>query len=73
MNLDIKSPYDGALLNTIKLASNDEALNLLDIAYETFLDKKKFLPKHQRVSILNNLINLMTEKCIFNKKFNTVW
>ena len=58
--IEVKSPYDGKVVGIAKLNTKEEVLKAIDIAVETFSDKKKSIPKHKRVDILEKVVGIMS-------------
>jgi len=56
---DIESPYSGEILDRIKIMSEELVFSKLDIAYELFTNRDKWLSKVTRIKILEQLIHLM--------------
>ena len=60
--LKVFAPYDQSLIDEVPLASAKEMNSAIDKAHSLFLDQSKWLPKHKRVEILENIIFLMEER-----------
>ena len=50
--LKVYAPYDQSLIEEIPLKSADEMNSTIEKAEGLFLDRKKWLPKHQRIEIV---------------------
>ncbi len=57
--LEVTSPFDGTLIETIQLQSKEDAEVMLDNAYALFKDKQAWLEHHQRSFILKKLAALV--------------
>ena len=60
--LKIYSPYDKSLIKEIKMNSDAEVENALEIAYDIFTDRSKWLPAYKRVEILGKTAKIMEER-----------
>ena len=60
--LKIYSPYDKSLIKEIKMNSDAEVENALEIAYDFFTDRSKWLPAYKRVEILGKTAKIMEER-----------
>ena len=60
--LEIKSPFNQEVIKEIKLATKSEVESALSIASKAYKDKSSYLPKYQRIQILEKLVNLMEDK-----------
>ncbi|MEO1253443.1 MAG: aldehyde dehydrogenase family protein, partial [Bacteroidota bacterium] len=60
--LKVLAPYDQSLIKELPLQSSDEMHKLLDQAHGQFLDRSKWLEKHERIAILENIAKLMEER-----------
>ena len=60
--LQVKSPYDQSTIQEIPLVGKDEVETALQTAYELSLDRSKWIPAHQRISILNKVASIMESK-----------
>jgi len=58
----VLSPFDGRVLKTLALTTPEEAGAVLDKAVALFEDKRKWLPVHERVKVLNKLKTIMAGK-----------
>lgn len=57
--LDVTSPFDGALIKSIKTQSADDADRMLERASYLFKQRDGWLSPHQRISILKKLAQLV--------------
>lgn len=60
--LKVYAPYDQSLIKEISLVSAEEMEDTIDKAQNLFLDQSKWLPKHKRVEILENIAFIMEER-----------
>ena len=60
--LQIVQPYDGALIKTIPMQSLADVEQCLDKAYKVFNEREKWLPAYQRITILERVITIMSDK-----------
>ena len=60
--LKVNSPFDQSLIKEIPLTSKEEMQEAIDHAHDLFLDHDRWLPKYQRVEILENIVFLMEER-----------
>jgi len=58
-SLDVTSPFDGSLIETISLRSQDEAIAMLETARTRYLDRDGWLAPHERIAILVKLASLV--------------
>lgn len=57
--LKILSPFDQSLIKEIPLVGKSEVENALSIAYNLFQDRKKWIPAHERIEILERVVAIM--------------
>lgn len=57
--IEVTAPYDGALIATIDTGGNDAAEQALATAYALYRDRKNWLSKAQRISILEKTAEIM--------------
>jgi acyl-CoA reductase-like NAD-dependent aldehyde dehydrogenase len=57
--LDVISPFNGELIDTVPLQTLDDANNMLKTASALFKDKDSWLEHHERTAILKKLANLV--------------
>jgi len=60
--LEVTAPYNNALLATLDTADAQAVERALTTAYGLFRDRSKWLPKQQRISILQKTAQLMSEQ-----------
>ncbi|MGB1227312.1 MAG: aldehyde dehydrogenase family protein [Poseidonibacter sp.] len=60
--LNITSPYDEKIVGTVKLNTSKEVKEAIDLAHNTFENKKNELPKYKRVEILENVVKIMSSQ-----------
>jgi acyl-CoA reductase-like NAD-dependent aldehyde dehydrogenase len=59
--LTVHSPYDRRVLEEIPLQSTDELERQLAAAREAFEDRRRWMPSHERVEILERIARLMND------------
>lgn len=59
---EVFSPFDGKKVGEVDYSSKDEALAVLDRAYEVYNDYSKRLPKYQIIEILEKAITIIEEQ-----------
>ncbi len=62
MNLKVTSPFDGHLIKEIPLMDENQVEKLLATAHALFNDRSKWLPKHQRIEILEKTAQIMSTR-----------
>lgn len=60
--LEVFSPYDQSKIGEVKKHSLEEVMTMLETAYSLFHNRERHLKSHQRIEVLNNLINLLKEE-----------
>ncbi len=60
--ISINRPYDGSLIKEIPLQNADAVEQALQLAYAAFQDRSQWLPAHQRLSILEKVVEIMSGK-----------
>ncbi len=60
--LEVIRPYDGTLIREIPVDSAQEVEKALQVAHELFTERSHWLPAHQRISILEKVASIMTER-----------
>ncbi|NQZ79122.1 MAG: aldehyde dehydrogenase family protein, partial [Ekhidna sp.] len=60
--LKVYAPYDQALIKELPLQSSEDMHRLLDQAHDLFLDRSKWLARHERIEILEKIARLMEER-----------
>lgn len=58
----VTSPFDGSVIQEVPLSSKADVNKALQVANEVFQDKSKWIPKHQRIVILEKIIELMSSR-----------
>ncbi|UCD36104.1 MAG: aldehyde dehydrogenase family protein [Nitrospiraceae bacterium] len=61
MTVQVAAPYDRHLIREVPLASYDEVSTVLDRARDLFHDRRRWLPKYERIRILRNFRDLLAE------------
>ena len=51
--IDVTSPFDDRVVGTVPFSTQEEVEAALDLAHKTFLDRKNWIPRHERVEILD--------------------
>ncbi|MEN8121735.1 MAG: aldehyde dehydrogenase family protein [Bacteroidota bacterium] len=62
MNLKVTSPFDGHLIKETSLMDENHVENLLETAHSLFNDRSRWLPKHQRIEILEKTAQIMSTR-----------
>lgn len=62
MNLKVTSPFDGHLIKEIPLMDERQVEELLATAHSLFNDRSRWLPKHQRIEILEKTAQIMSTR-----------
>lgn len=57
--LEVNSPFDGALIQRIPVNTADDVEQALTKAHQLFQDRSRWLPAHQRVDILERVVDIM--------------
>ncbi len=60
--LEVYSPYDNKQLSTVKLSSEIEVNEAIDMAYNYFNAYDEWLKKYEIVAIFEKVITLMKER-----------
>ena len=60
--LTVRSPYDRHFIREFPLAGEREIENAISTAYGLFRDQSRWLPKYQRIEILEKLAGLMEKQ-----------
>ncbi|GAA6152567.1 aldehyde dehydrogenase family protein [Pseudoteredinibacter isoporae] len=58
----VTAPYSGEVLGDVPLHNADQIEQMLSEAYGLFRDRNSWLPLHERVAILERLVELMVEQ-----------
>lgn len=61
-NIDVRSPFDNSIVGNVPFYDLDEVKSKINIAYETFSNKEKVLPKYKRVEILEKLVGILSSQ-----------
>ncbi|MBA8909933.1 aldehyde dehydrogenase family protein [Aminobacter ciceronei] len=56
--LEVRAPYDGALLDTMNVSTATEIEAALELAYRLYRDRKAWIPKPERIAILRRAAGL---------------
>ncbi len=62
MMLKVTSPYDFHLIKEIEMHDEKQAEQMLSSAHALFIDRKNWIPLHERVAILERTIKLIEER-----------
>ncbi|RLD80912.1 MAG: aldehyde dehydrogenase, partial [Bacteroidetes bacterium] len=62
MILKVTSPFDGHLIKEIPLMDESQVEELLANAHSLFNDRSRWLPKHQRIEILEKTAQIMSTR-----------
>lgn len=60
--IKIHSPFDGRLLDEIKVLNKADIDKALDLARDAYEDQDKWLAKHERVAILEKTVEIMSNR-----------
>lgn len=60
--IEVTSPFDGKVVGTVPFTDVEGVEKAIDTAYEKFLDKDNWIPKHKRIEILENLMKIMSSQ-----------
>ena len=60
--IEVTSPYDGKVVGSVPFTDVAGVEKAIDVAYEKFLDVDNWLPKYQRVAILEKLMEIMSSQ-----------
>jgi acyl-CoA reductase-like NAD-dependent aldehyde dehydrogenase len=58
--IEVTSPFDGKVVGSVDAAGADSVEKALSTAYALFKDRKRWLPKSDRIQILKKTIQIMT-------------
>ncbi len=61
-SIEVTSPFDGKVVGTVPFKTYEEVEAAINLAETTFLDHKNAIPKHKRVEILENVVNIMSSQ-----------
>jgi len=59
--LEIRSPFDQAIIQEISFNSPTDVEEALDVAHNLFLDQDNWLPPYERIAILNRVADTLQE------------
>ncbi len=60
--IQVTSPYDGHLLEELPLHTQEDVEQALSLAREVFDEQSQWLPKYERVAILQKTVDIMTSR-----------
>ncbi len=60
--IEVTSPFNGRVVGSVNFNSINEVECAINLAHETFLDKKNWLPKYKRVEILENAMKIINSQ-----------
>lgn len=60
--LTVKNPSDGSTVATVECNTAEELEDALSAAHALYLDREAWLAPHERIAILERLVDLMTER-----------
>ncbi len=60
--LEVTSPFDGSVVGEVPFNTIEEVQEVIDTAYEKYLDVDNWLPKYKRVEILENVMKIMSSQ-----------
>ena len=60
--LKVTSPFDGHLIQEVPMISLEQGKEMLNTAYRIFNNRKVWLPKYQRIEILEKTAQIMSER-----------
>jgi acyl-CoA reductase-like NAD-dependent aldehyde dehydrogenase len=60
--IEVRSPYDGAVVGQVTAASADDVARALSTAHVLYRDRWQWLPKQKRIAILHRAAELVTER-----------
>lgn len=61
-HLDVTSPFDGSIIESMPLATAQDAEQMLKIAQETFKNRDTWLEPYERIEILHKLASLVKDQ-----------
>jgi acyl-CoA reductase-like NAD-dependent aldehyde dehydrogenase len=61
-HLEVTAPHDGSVIGAVPLADAAAVEDALATAHARFRDRDRWLPLHERVAILQRLVDLMAEQ-----------
>ena len=60
--LKVTSPFDGHLIQEVPMITLEQGKEMLNTAYRIFNNRKTWLPKYQRIKILEKTAQIMSER-----------
>lgn len=60
--IEVRAPFDGAPVGAVATASADEVERALATAHALYKNRRQWLPKQQRIAILNRAAEIVTER-----------
>ena len=60
--LIVKSPYDGHIIKEVSMINAEQAEKMLETAFQLFNNRSAWLPKYQRIEILEKTAHIMNER-----------
>lgn len=60
--IDVHSPFDNSVVGNVPFYNMDEVKSMINVAHETFYNKKKSLPRYKRVEILEKLVDILSSQ-----------
>lgn len=60
--IEVLSPFDDSVVGKVPFSTVEEVQTCIDEAYELYTNKDALLPKHKRVEILENVMNIMSNQ-----------
>ncbi len=60
--IEVTSPFDGKVVGSVPFTDLEGVEKAIDTAYEKFLDKDNWIPKHKRIEILENLMDIISSQ-----------
>ncbi|USH01394.1 aldehyde dehydrogenase family protein [Grimontia kaedaensis] len=60
--LNVYRPYDGGLIRSLPMQTADDVETALATAHALFLDRSAWMPPHQRIEILEKVIEIMSSQ-----------
>lgn len=60
--LQVRSPYNNELIKEIPLVGKVEVEKAINVAYDHFINREKWLPAYERVRILEKVVEIMSQR-----------
>ncbi len=60
--LQVSRPFDGSLIKEIPLQTAEDVEQAITVAHELFENRSKWLQPHQRIEILENVVEIMSQQ-----------